>query len=97
MTGYESLLAVVYHSGPSVFGSHTLRLKIINMANRDYRILLDAECPISRDSNLIWIGFSEEGQLMSFDGEGVVRAFSVASQQWSPVFDFKSRHPEIFD
>jgi hypothetical protein len=61
MTGYESLLAVVYHAGPSMFGCPQMRLKVINMVNRDYRIIFDIECPISRESNLIWLGFSEEG------------------------------------
>ena len=61
MTGYENLLAVVYHSGPSVFGCQTMRLKMINMVNRDYRVIFDTEFPISRESNLIWLGFSEEG------------------------------------
>ena len=62
---------------------------MINMVNRDYRVLFDTEFPISRDSNLVWMGFSEEGQLISFDNEGVMRAFTVASLQWSPIYDFK--------
>ena len=69
---------------------------MINMVNRDYRVLFDTEFPISRDSNLVWMGFSEEGQLISFDSEGVMRAFTVASLQWSPIYDFKQRHPDIF-
>ena len=79
MAGYESLLAVVYHSGPSMFGCPQMRLKMINMVNRDYRILFDTEFPISRDSSLVWLGFSEEGQLFSFDTEGVLRAFTFSS------------------
>jgi len=77
MVGYESLLAVVYHSGPGIFGFPQMRLKMINMVNRDYRVLFDIEFPVSRDSNLIWMGFSEEGQLFSFDSEGVMRAFAI--------------------
>lgn len=49
------------------------------MANRDYRILIDTEFPVSRSANLVWLGFSEEGQLISFDSEGVLRAFMFAS------------------
>lgn len=96
MAGYETLLAVVYHSGPAIFGYQTMRLKLINMVNRDYRILIDTEFPLSREANLIWLGFSEEGQLMSFDSEGIMRAFTFASQQWSPVYDFRARHQDIF-
>jgi hypothetical protein len=32
MAGYENYLAVVYHNGPSLYGSQTLRVKIIDMA-----------------------------------------------------------------
>lgn len=31
MAGYENILAVVYHSGPSVYGCQALRMKIIDM------------------------------------------------------------------
>lgn len=61
MVGYENMLAVVYHSGPSIFGCQAMRVKIICLANRDYRILTDIECPISRNSNMVWLGFSEQG------------------------------------
>ncbi len=56
-----------------------MRMKLISMTNRDYRILIDTEFPLSRSANLIWLGFSEEGQLMSFDSEGVMRAFTFAT------------------
>jgi chromosome transmission fidelity protein 4 len=97
MAGYESLLAVVYHAGPSVLNCQTMRVKIVNMANRDYRVLMDTEFPISRNANLIWLSFSEEGQLCSFDTEGVVRAFTFQSQQWSPIYDFKQSHAEVYN
>ena len=77
MVGYENLLAVVYHSGPSVYGQQAMRVKILNMATREYKLLLDTEFPLSRNANLIWLSFSEEGQLCSYDSEGVVRAFSM--------------------
>jgi len=69
---------------------------MVNMVNRDYRIIFDTECPVSRDANLVWLGFSEEGQLLSFDSEGVMRAFTFTSQQWSPIYDFKQRHPDVY-
>ena len=97
MAGYESLFAVVYHTGPSIFSCQAMRMKIINMANRDYRVLIDTEFPLSRSANLIWFGFSEEGQLMSYDSEGIMRAFTFASQQWSPVYDFRQRHADIYE
>jgi hypothetical protein len=97
MSGYESLLAVVYHTGPNIFGCQAMRLKMINMSNRDYRVLVDTEFPLSRNANLVWLGFSEEGQLMSFDSEGIMRAFTFTSQQWTPIYDFKQKHSDVYE
>ncbi len=52
---------------------------MMRMLNRDYRVLVDTEFPLSRAANLVWLGFSEEGQLMSFDSEGIMRAFTFTS------------------
>lgn len=61
MAGYENLLAIVYHAGPSIYGCQCLKVKIINMSNRDYRTLVDCEMPICKSANLTWFSFSEEG------------------------------------
>ena len=76
MVGYENFLAIIYHAGPAFLGSQSMRVKIINMTTRDYRILIDAECPASPASLLTWVGFSEEGQLCTFDTYGILRSFS---------------------
>ena len=76
MVGYENFLAIIYHAGPAFLGSQAMRIKIINMTTRDYRILIDAECPASPASLLTWVGFSEEGQLFTYDTYGVLRSFS---------------------
>ena len=76
MAGYENLLVVVYHSGPSIYGCQALRMKIINMNTRSYKTIVDTEFPLSRQAVIEWLGFSEEGQLISFDTEGVLRSFN---------------------
>jgi chromosome transmission fidelity protein 4 len=79
MAGYENYLAVVYHNGPSLYGSQTLRVKIIDMTATgasSFQTIKDVECPISRYSNLTWFGFSEEGQLCNYDTEGIMRSLS---------------------
>jgi hypothetical protein len=45
---------------------------------------------------IVWFGFSDEGQLFSFDTEGVMRSFSFVSEQWTPSLDFKNRFNDIF-
>lgn len=97
MAGYENLLAIVSHSGPPIYGCQALRLKIINMNDQDYRTILETDCPISHDGVLTWLGFTEEGQFMTLDTEGVLRSFSFKNQQWTPVLDFKIKHSEIYD
>ena len=61
MAGYENFLAVVYNSSPAFLSNRSMRVKIINMASREHKVLIDAECPVSPDSKLEWFGFSEEG------------------------------------
>ena len=79
MLGYENFLAVVYHSGPAFLGCQCLRLKIMNMATRDCRLLIDADCAITPGSILTWAGFSEEGQIFTYDSEGILRSFSYTT------------------
>lgn len=96
MCGYENLLVVVYHQGPSIFGCQALRMKVINMNNRSYKTMLDTEFPVSRDATVEWVSFSDEGLLVSFDEEGVMRAFNFINEQWSPIMDFKQRHADVY-
>jgi hypothetical protein len=42
------------------------------------------------------MGFSEEGQLYSYDSEGVFRGLSFRNYQWMPVLDFKFRMPNSY-
>lgn len=93
MIGYENLLAVVYHAGPSIYGCQALKLKLFDMHNKSYQLLQDIECPISRYSNLIWLGFSDEGQLFSYDNEGIIRVLNFSNFQWLPILDFKIKFP----
>ncbi len=57
MSGYENYLAVVYHTAPPLFGSQTLRFKIIDINN--YNEIIDSVLPITSFSTLQWFGYSE--------------------------------------
>jgi hypothetical protein len=57
MAGYESYLAYVYHSGTPLFGTQSLRVRIINL--NEFREVYDGIMPISAHSTLSWFGFSE--------------------------------------
>jgi Minichromosome loss protein, Mcl1, middle region len=61
-----------------------------------FTTIQDIECPVSRYASLVWLGFSEEGQLFTFDSEGVFRGLNFRNYQWSPVFDFKYKLPQTY-
>ena len=67
------------------------------MSIRNYKAIIDTDLPLSRQAVIVWMGFSEEGQLFTYDSEGVLRSLSFANKQWSPVLDFKGKHSEVFD
>lgn len=75
----------------------SMRLKMINMDDRDYRVVVDVECPVSKEAYLTWIGFTEEGQFMTFDSEGILRSFNFKNQQWIPSMDFKIKYKQFYD
>jgi hypothetical protein len=95
MAGYENLLAVVYHQGPPVMGSQSMRVKILDVS-KSLMQLIDVEFPVSRYSNLMWMDFSKEGQLYSYDSDGQLRALSMEAQKWTPMLDFRENYPEIY-
>lgn len=64
------------------------------MSDKQYTTIYDIECPISRESNLVWIGYSEEGMLFTFDNEGLLRTLNPMNRQWIPVIDFKYKFPD---
>jgi len=71
-------------------------MKILNMATRENQMIMDADCAVTPTSELRWFGFSEEGQLFSYDSLGIVRSFSYTTQTWTPRHDFKVRHAHLF-
>jgi chromosome transmission fidelity protein 4 len=96
LLGYENLLVMIYHSGPSVYGFQTLRMKCIDMQSKSYNVLYDTDCPITVHSNLVWAGFSEEGQIFTYDNEGVLRCQNPQNKLWIPILDFKQKYPAAY-
>ena len=50
MAGYENFLTIAYQSGPAFHGYQPMRLKVLNMAMRDNRVLIDADCAVTPSS-----------------------------------------------
>ena len=87
MVGYENLIAIIYHSGIPLFDSQQLKCKIID--TKTYATLFDGQCPISHASELNWVGFSEEGMLITMDTNGVVNGLNFKNWKWLPLIDLK--------
>lgn len=95
MAGYENLLAIVYHQGPPVHGIQSTRMKVLDL-NKSLSTIADTDFPISRYSKLIWLDFSREGLLCSYDTNGLLRSFLLSQSKWVPVLDIQDRHPETY-
>lgn len=95
MTGYENLLAVFYHGSLPVYDQQQIKCKIIDMNN--YKTVYNDFIHISRRSQLTWVGFSDEGMLITMDDKAVISGLNFKEEQWIPIFDLKQKFPKSFD
>jgi hypothetical protein len=58
MTGYENLLAIIYHTGPPLYGNQNLRFRLLD-ANKNFDEIFDGILPLSPFSKLQNFCFSE--------------------------------------
>ncbi|KAL9243328.1 hypothetical protein vseg_017229 [Gypsophila vaccaria] len=84
--GYKDELAVVTHSSQSLpSNDQMIEFKVFNISNGTQP--LKGRLPLSPGSSLTWFGFSEEGQLASYDSKGVLRVHSDQfGGSWLPLF-----------
>ena len=57
--------------------------------------IVQALSPCKDKNEGAYIEGCEEGQLFTYDGEGVMRSLNMDSHQWAPVLDFKISHPHL--
>ncbi|KAJ6375727.1 hypothetical protein OIU77_000651 [Salix suchowensis] len=85
-SGFKNQLAVVTHVSdclPSI--DQMLEFRVFDISSGTQA--LTGRLPLTPGSHLIWFGFSEEGQLSSYDSKGVLRVFtSQYGGSWLPVF-----------
>ncbi|XP_074316480.1 protein ENHANCER OF LHP1 1 [Silene latifolia] len=84
--GFKDELAVVTHSSQSLpSNDQMLEFKVFNISNGTQS--LKGRLPLSPGSCLTWFGFSEEGQLASYDSKGILRVYSDQfGGSWLPLF-----------
>ncbi|KAI3777496.1 hypothetical protein L1987_47296 [Smallanthus sonchifolius] len=85
-SGFGDELVVVTHSSPSLpSNEQMLKFEVFNVSNGTQPI--KGRLPLTPGSCLTWFGFSEEGQLSSFDSMGVLRVFTNQyGGRWVPLF-----------
>ncbi|GES75641.1 chromosome transmission fidelity protein 4 [Rhizophagus clarus] len=89
MAAYDNLLLVAYHLSVAHKGSQNLGYVLYDMHDRG-DIQKDV-LPISKESTLRWLGFSEEGLPAMFDSKGVLYILHDhrmhKQARWVPVLD----------
>ncbi|KAD2805933.1 hypothetical protein E3N88_39310 [Mikania micrantha] len=85
-SGFGDELAIVTHSSPSLpSNEQMLKFEVFNVSKGTQPI--KGRLPLTPGSSLKWFGFSEEGQLSSFDSMGVLRVFTNQyGGSWIPLF-----------
>ncbi|XP_062116825.1 protein ENHANCER OF LHP1 1 [Humulus lupulus] len=85
-SGFEDEVAVVTHAAECLpTNEQVLEFKVFNVC--DGTQPLKGRLPLTPGSHLIWFGFSDEGQLSSYDSKGVLRVFtSQFGGSWLPLF-----------
>ncbi|CAK8534324.1 unnamed protein product [Lathyrus sativus] len=85
-SGFKDALALVTHASDCLSSNdQVLEFRLFNIPQGTQP--LRGRLPITPGSSLCWFGFSEEGQLCSYDSKGVLRLYtSQFGGSWLPVF-----------
>lgn len=86
LTGYNSVLALVYHvCGPDLDGNQYLAYEILDVQKRC--LLQSGRVSLSLSSKLVWLGFSQQGILHVADSEGILFALDKNyGGSWLPIW-----------
>ncbi|XP_066377432.1 LOW QUALITY PROTEIN: protein ENHANCER OF LHP1 1 [Miscanthus floridulus] len=93
--GYEDQLAIVSHASDCLpSGDQVLDVKVFNISEGAQS--MSGRLVLTPLSQLSWFGFSENGQLSSYDSKGILRVFSSQfGGSWLPLFSsLKARKSE---
>ncbi|XP_028763635.1 WD repeat and HMG-box DNA-binding protein 1 [Neltuma alba] len=95
-SGFKDKLAVVTHASGCVSSDNqVLEFRVFNIPNETQ--LLKGCLPLTPGSSLTWFGFSEDGQLSSYDSKGVLRVFtSQYGGSWLPLFSANKEKDENY-
>nr|XP_029716547.1 WD repeat and HMG-box DNA-binding protein 1-like [Aedes albopictus] len=85
MAAYGDHVLVAYHRSPATRDQH-LNLMIITCVN--YRLRCrEVSIPLTPESELRWLGYSDKGSPVIYDSAGSMRLYHAASNLWFPIMD----------
>ncbi|GLU20307.1 hypothetical protein SLE2022_365140 [Rubroshorea leprosula] len=84
--GFKDELAIVTHVSDCLpSNEQMLEFRVFKISNGTQPF--QGRLPLTPGSHLTWFGFSEEGQLSSYDSKGVLRVFTCQyGGSWLPLF-----------
>lgn len=83
MSGYDDKILVAYHNSKvendvSLMLIHSVGLTLMNR---------DLKMPLTPNSKLTWLGFSDKGSPVTYDSAGILRMYSIRRNVWYPICD----------
>eukprot|EP00795_Rhopilema_esculentum_P013213 gene13213-4031_t len=92
MSFSETQMMIVYHQGTGLPSCQCLGMQLLEIGKTSWKLSVEQQLPISKKSNLIWIGFSSEETPFTVDSRGIVRMFQrTFGCTWAPVINLKSQ------
>lgn len=101
MVGYENMLTIFEHSSLPIYKQQEISYRIIDCGSivkpgpASYKTMLSGKTYLPDNSTYEWVGFSEEGQLMTYSKTGVVSSLNMINGQWTPVLNVYEKFPEF--
>ncbi|KAF9095388.1 hypothetical protein BGX29_009064 [Mortierella sp. GBA35] len=96
IAGINDLAIIIYHKGEPFEGSQNLGYLMYNV-DTNQRIQRGT-IPVSDDTTITWLGFSENGVPAIYDDNGVLHLLNhyrrVDQGQWVPVLDTSALHAD---
>ena len=80
-----AVFGVVYHAG---YGASNQVLEVRTFDFLSGKLLMESRLCLSSGASLVWVGFTDEHAVATYDSEGIVRVFSPEfGGSWVPIFD----------
>ena len=83
MSGFEDKLLVAHHNSTVTNNISLMLIQSVGftVCNREIKL------PLSPNSRMTWMGFSDKGSPLVNDSHGIVRCYNIKRNVWYPICD----------